>query len=40
MRVVGASMAGSTSGRLGKGRWVTGGVRQPARADARTGGQR
>jgi hypothetical protein len=40
MRVVGASTTGSASDRLGKGRWLTGGVRRPARADVRTGGQR
>jgi hypothetical protein len=33
-RVVGASMAESAGEGLGKGRWLTGGVREPARANA------
>jgi hypothetical protein len=32
---VGASMAGCTGGRLGKGRWLTCGVRGPVRASSR-----
>jgi hypothetical protein len=39
-RVVDVSMAESAGGRLGKGRWLTGGVHEPARANARMGGQR
>jgi hypothetical protein len=35
-----ASMAGCVGGRLGKGRWLTGGVRGPAREHSRTGSQR
>jgi hypothetical protein len=35
---VGASIAGCAGGRLGKGRWLTSGVRGPARVDSRTRG--
>jgi hypothetical protein len=34
------STAGCAGGRLGKGRWLTRGVRGPARANSRTGNQR
>jgi hypothetical protein len=37
---VGTSMAGCTGGRLGKGKRLTDGVHEPARANTRTGGQR
>jgi hypothetical protein len=36
MRVVGMSTAESAGGRLVKGRWLTGGVREPARANGRS----
>jgi hypothetical protein len=39
-RVVGASTAESESGRLWKGRWLTCGVRDPARANVQMDGQR
>jgi hypothetical protein len=35
MRDVGVSTAGCAGGRSGKGRWLTGGVRGPARASSR-----
>jgi hypothetical protein len=38
MRDMGASTAECAGGRLGKGRWLTGGVREQARARARTNG--
>jgi hypothetical protein len=37
---MGASTVECAGERLGKGRWLTGGVRGLARADSRTGGQR
>jgi hypothetical protein len=39
MHDVGASVAGCAGGRLGKGRRLTGGVREPARAHTQTDGQ-
>jgi hypothetical protein len=39
-RNMGTSTAECAGGRLGKGKWLTGGVREPARANTRTGGQR
>jgi hypothetical protein len=39
-RVMGTSTADSEGGRLGKKRWLTSGVRELARANARTGGHR
>jgi hypothetical protein len=36
-RNVGASTTGCAGGMLGKGRWLTGGVHGPARADSRMG---
>jgi hypothetical protein len=38
--VVGKSTIESAGGMLGKGRWLIGGFREPARANARTGGLR
>jgi hypothetical protein len=37
---VGVSTTGCADWRLGKGRWLTGGVRELARARTRTDGQR
>jgi hypothetical protein len=39
-RVVGVSTAEIVGGKLGKGSWLTGGVRRPARASVRTDVQR